>query len=222
MIVKLIDFVDKHDELLGQKIVSQLVTFLYGTLSAPKKECICCIDFGKLLRVLGYNGDNRYWLEWFVEQYDNHEEIAYRKLIEEIKSFSYKLEDNENHFRGQVEFIDSLYSTHIANAMAVLKNYSPLAMDYKSVVYLRTWLCGYITANLVSHQKCDEIDWEYIMSAIKSIMRQFDQICENNKDISWELFFYKYNVCLNAYGLDLENIIQEKREKRFDEGFYLG
>lgn len=221
MIAKLIDFIDKDDELLGQRIVSKLVTFLYGYSSAPKKESISCIDFGKLSQVLGFNA-NKYWLDCFIELYNNNEEIAYDKLIEVIKKFSCEVEVSEIFFRGKVELIDSLYSTHVANAMAVLKDYSPLAMDNKSVPYLRTWICGYITANLVSYQKNDEIDWGHIMSSVKSIIIQFDQICESNKNISWDLFFDKYNVLLNVYGLDLQNIIQEKLKKRFIDGFYIG
>lgn len=218
VIVELIDFVNEYEELMNDKTITQLTTYLYGYFLAPKKEGIV-IKFNELSRILSYN-PQRYWLDCFLEQYED-EEIAFYKFIEIVKNNVSALESYEVYQIEKVSKPESIYSSPICNAMAAMKHCPLLAIDIMKVEYLRTWLCGYITGQMIgNYDVFDKINWSEIILCVRRIIKEFDWICENENNIGWDRFFEKYNKRLKNYGLDLESIIQVKKDRKDLEGYH--
>lgn len=222
-IVELIDFIDCHEELMTQKTIGRMLSFLYGYTFAPKKvDNHINIDFDEIYQMIDYD-PRKYWTNRLMEQYKD-ERLAYDKFVEILKLNAEKMGCSDDYFQEKLrEFkvIDSLYSVPVANAMATLKHVPLLYMDEKSLEALRTWLCGFITGHRVgNHQKDEEIDWNEILLYVKNIIKEFDEICAEDADMDWDRFFVGYHVRLHDHGYDLEKIIQAKIERKNKDGFW--
>lgn len=222
-LVELIDFIDNHEELMTQKTIGRMLSFLYGYKFAPKKvDNHLNIDFDEIYQMIDYSPRKR-WANRLIEQYKD-EKLAYEKFVEMLKQNAEKIQCSDDFFQEKLrtfKVIDSLYSVPVVNAMATLKHTPLLYMDEKSLDALRTWFCGFITGHMVgNYQKDEKINWDEILLYGKNIIQEFDEICAEDANKDWDHFFAEYRARLYNYGYDLEKIIQAKIERKNKDGFW--
>lgn len=214
VIADLIEFINNNKELIIKKTITQIITFINGFNSIPKKDNfdIKNINLKTLSQILECN-PKKYWLDEYMGWFQN-EETAYEYFVEIVKKNAYKLEESQDWSLAGIIQIDSLYSVTFANAMAAMKRFTLLVMDDTRVEYLRTWICGYLTGYAAMHyQRNNKIDWDMVLIYVNGIIDEFDNICDNDIFINTAVFFDRYNMRLRNYGLDLNDILQEKIER---------
>lgn len=214
MIAELMEFIDSNEKMILKKTVTQITTYINGYDSMPKKDNmnIKDINLKKLSEILNCD-TGKYWLDEYMGRFKN-EETAYEYFVEMIKNNACQLEESQDWSFAGIIRIDSLYSVTFASAMAAMKRFALLVMDDTRVEYLRTWICGYLTGYAAMHcQSDDKIDWDIVMLYVNGIIEEFDNICDNDISINADIFFDRYNMRLHNYGLDLNDILQEKIER---------